>query len=234
MNSLPFPSFPPPSKPSEQSSSANSESNYSSARTEARSEADGHRRRGYSSPTDSYSSSPPDSPQTAPPPPPASSGGDIEGLLSILVGQVRDLKDSIKGVQKELKAVNKRQKTFEDHHKQLKERVELLIPLIANQASQSSTDSTSPPSSSSSPDQMLPTKLTTHSHMPAIPFPLPRSMPRTRAELLDYFPLLKVYESLYSPDTPFVIDEFTYVIHSLSCSLCSPTHTYLLFVLLVA
>jgi hypothetical protein len=137
---------------------------------------------------------------------------------------VRHLKDSLKGVQKELKTVNKRQKRFEEHHKQLKDRVESLLPLIASSgvpsssssSASSSSDGSSPtsgsPTSSPPPDpaaHALYQKLNgANPNIPAIPFPLPRTMPRTRTEILEYFPLLKNYGGLYSPDAPFVIDDF--------------------------
>lgn len=222
----PFPPFPVQPKPSHQppflsSSAPPGPEPTTSARTDGRSETTTKKKKQKENPSllaaaEGSSSSPSNSSPASHEQPKGGTGADIESLLGILVGQVRDLKDSLKGVQKELKAVNKRQKMFEDHHRQLKERVELLIPLVAARASQSSSDGgggTSPPSSSSvsSPEQASLPKLTAHPHIPAIPFPLPRSMPRTRAEILDYFPLLKSYEGLYSPDAPFVIDEFTYV-----------------------
>lgn len=219
----PFPPFPVQPKPSHQppflsSSAPPGPEPTTSARTDGRSETTKKKKQKENpsllAAAEGSSSSPSNSSPASHEQPKGGTGADIESLLGILVGQVRDLKDSLKGVQKELKAVNKRQKMFEDHHRQLKERVELLIPLVAARASQSSSDGgggTSPPSSSSvsSPEQASLPKLTAHPHIPAIPFPLPRSMPRTRAEILDYFPLLKSYEGLYSPDAPFVIDEFT-------------------------
>jgi hypothetical protein len=230
MTDPPFPPFPVQPKPSHQPPSLSSSSAppgpepTTSSRADGRSETTKKQKRKENpsllATAEGSSSSPSNSSPASHEQPKGGTGADIESLLGILVGQVRDLKDSLKGVQKELKAVNKRQKMFEDHHRQLKERVELLIPLVAARASQSPSDGggTSPPSSVSSPDQASLLKLTAHPHIPAIPFPLPRSMPRTRAEILDYFPLLKSYEGLYSPDAPFVIDEFTYAFRSASHS----------------
>lgn len=131
----------------------------------------------------------------------STSAGEMESLLSVLVGQVKELKHGLKSIHGDLRSLAKRQKTFEKRHKKLKEKVE--TALVRN-----SSEPQSFPSDALRSNQRPRDMSNVSSMSPSLPL----STKKSRAEILDFFPLFKSYSSLYSPDTPFVIDDLTCVL----------------------